>query len=65
MNAKEFIEDLIKNELKSSLNKDTISSDTIACVSESQLDDISKLFGQGDLNGRDNNVRLNSSSAIH
>ena len=65
MNAKKFIEDLIKNELKSSTNKEAIVSDTIALVSENQLDDISRLFGQGDINGRDNNVSLNPSSAIH
>lgn len=65
MNAKKFIEDLIKNELKTSTNIETIVADTIALVSENQLDNISRLFGQGDLNGRDNNVSLNTSSAIH
>lgn len=65
MNAKKFIEALIKNELKSSTNKETIVADTIALVSENQLDNISRLFGQGDLNERDNNVSLNASSTIH
>ena len=40
MNAKKFIEDLIKNELKSSINEEKTSIDTIAQVSENQLDDI-------------------------
>lgn len=47
---KNFIENLIKNNLTVSSNNKTKPKDIIADISENQLDNISRLFGQEELN---------------
>lgn len=49
-------EDLINNELKTTINSNVMKIDTITELSESQLDYISKLFGQGEQNERHNDI---------
>lgn len=65
MDAKKFIEDLIKNDLKVSSINTHKPIDIIADTSENQLNDISKLFGQGDLNERDNTISTGASSSLY
>jgi len=64
MDAKKFIEDLIKNELKQELHP-AQTKDIIAETSISQLDDISRIFGQGEIYERDNGVSISASSSLH
>ncbi len=65
MNVKKLIEDLIKNDLNVSSNNKPKPKDILADISENQLDNISKLFGQGELNGRDNIISTGASFSLY